>query len=87
MNKQKHKTGEGKKISLVVMLREIIEVYQEYNVSMPSEMRVGKNLYEELLTDAQRDVPKPAEKIHLESLWGVKVSIDSSLKPNEIKFK
>ena len=51
-----------------------------------NEARVGFDRYDDLLTTAKTNLPKKSKAKHLHTLFGVKILIDPSLKPNEIKL-
>lgn len=71
----------------LVKFREEMEKIMSENPKIPTVAEVGMELYDSLLTAATRDVEPKQEKIYLGELFGIKIKIDPSLKPNEVKFK
>jgi hypothetical protein len=71
----------------IVWFREQIDEFENKNPYQPIECKVGFKLYEDLLVAVSRDTEPKSSEIYLDTLFGLKIYIDPSLKPNEVKLK
>lgn len=67
--------------------REKLERFQIKNPFEPERANVDFRLYDDLLTATYENTTSKKERICLNTLFGVKIFIDPSLKPGQIKFE
>jgi hypothetical protein len=70
----------------LIWFREQIETFEKKNPRQPTECKVGFKLYEDLLLAVSKDTEPKKPEIYLDTLFGIKIYIDPSLKSNEVKI-
>lgn len=68
-------------------VRESIEEFEKTHATSPKEMEIGFDLYNDLCEVAKKNTLNEDKPVYLQTLFGVKIFIDPSLKPYEIKFR